>query len=61
MVPPAWVHSQVSHHLPISEWVFWNVLVCIEILVHVDDVVGLDTPGNFWAEEFQCSCNVHRK
>ena len=60
MVSAAWVHSHVSHHLPIGERVSWNVLMCIEIAVYVDDVVGRDTPVHFWAEECQCSCNVLR-
>ena len=44
IVSPAWVRSHVPHRLPIGEWVFWNLLVCIEIVIYVDDVVGVDTP-----------------
>lgn len=59
MVPSVWVRSHVPHALPIGEWVFWNLLVFLEVAVKISDVFCVDAPAICWLDECQSSCNVH--
>ena len=58
-VSPTWVHSHLSHVLPFGVWVFWNILVFLEVLVHVDDIFCFHAPVVRWLDECQSSCYVH--
>ena len=58
-VSPTWMHSHVSHVLPFSVWVFGNILVFLEVLIHVDDIFCCHPPIVRWLDECQCSCYVH--
>ena len=60
IISPEWVRSHVPHALPIGEWIFWNVLVSLQVLVYVNDVFCVDAPVFYWEGECQSSCNVPR-
>ena len=58
-VSPTRVHSRVSHVLPFGVWVSWNILVFLEVRIHVHDIFCLHTPIFRWLDECQSSCYVH--